>query len=56
MKSSTIGLGLSFGQNLSGNEHLLPHKKNFKKTAVLTNRDQRSEPLNKECPKLQFLW
>ena len=31
MKSSTIGLGLSFGQNLSRNEHLLPHKKNLKK-------------------------
>ena len=31
MKSSTIGLGLSFGQNLSRNKHLLLHKKNWKK-------------------------
>ena len=38
MKSSTIGLGLSFGQNLSRNKHLLLHKKNWKKkTAMLTN-------------------
>ena len=31
MKSSTIGLGLSFGQNLSRNEPLLLHKKIKKK-------------------------
>ena len=38
MKSSTIGLGLSFGQNLSRNEPLLLHKKiKKKKPAMLTN-------------------
>ena len=38
MKSSTIGLGLSFGQNSSRNESLLLHKKiKKKKPAMLTN-------------------